>query len=271
MSDSNPRQAVPFILANCAHGTVILNRLDWRRLSDTHNEFGVGTDILVHGQTGLDLASIIGGMLLARREAHGPGVIALDCGANIGTYTLEWARQMQGWGRVLSFEPQEHIYYALCGNIVINNLFNVKAFKRAIGSECGVIGMPQVDYQLPGQFGGLRLRGDGAEVGQPNSESVMVQMVSIDSINLPRLDFIKLDIEGMEVEALKGARETITMHKPYMLIEWRHAGKEGIEQFLASVGYERVYIGMDMICAPAGDPVLARLDGFFANLPQEAA
>lgn len=225
----------------------------------------------MHGQTGLDLASIIGGMLLARREAHGPGVMALDCGANIGTYTLEWARQMQGWGRVLSFEPQEHIYYALCGNIVINNLFNVRAVKVAIAEYPGFIAMPAVDYQIPGQFGGHRLRGDGDEIGQPTLEKTSVKVITIDSINLPRVDFIKLDIEGMEVEALKGARDTITMHKPYMLIEWRHAGKEGIEQFLASVGYEHVYIGMDMICAPAGDPVLSRLDGFFANLPQEAA
>lgn len=259
------RQKVPFVLASCAHGAVILNRLDWRKINDTHNEFGVGTDILVHGQFDLDLISMTGGMLLARREAHGPGVTALDCGANIGVYTLEWARQMADWGMVLSFEPQERLYYALAGNIVINNLFNVRAFQKAIGARCESIDMPVPDYQIPGQFGGLSLKGNGADIGQPTELRLPVDMVSIDLLGLPRVDFIKLDIEGMEVEALEGARETITRNNPYMLVEWHIAGKEPIEQFIASIGYETVTVGMNLICAPRGDEILARIGGFMAE------
>jgi FkbM family methyltransferase len=50
--------------------------------------------------------------------------VAIDCGANIGTHTIEWAKKMTGWGAVIGIEAQERIFYALAGNIAINNCFN---------------------------------------------------------------------------------------------------------------------------------------------------
>jgi FkbM family methyltransferase len=66
-----------------------------------------------------------------RREFYGNGVVAIDCGANCGVHIIEWSRHMFGWGRVIAIEAQEKIYYALCGNIVINNCLNTKAFVGA--------------------------------------------------------------------------------------------------------------------------------------------
>jgi FkbM family methyltransferase len=264
MSD-NARQKVPFVLASCAHGTMIVSRIDWRPISASHVEFGVGTGILVEGGSDPDLIAITGGMLLSRREKHGPGVLALDCGANFGTFTLEWARQMEEWGTVLSFEPQERIFYALAGNIALNNLFNVKAFHAALGAECGSIRMPIVDYQMPGQYGGLCLRGDGAEIGQPTKGRVEVPLLSIDSLELKRADFIKIDVESMEPEVLDGARETITRCQPYMLIEWIKCGKKPLDVFLEGCGYESVAVGMNMICAPKGDAVFGRVRDYIVK------
>ena len=215
-----PRQKVPFVLANCEHGTVILNRLDWRPLSATHNEFGVGTDILINGNGDRDLLAILCGMLETRRDSGGPGVVALDCGANIGTYTLEFGRAMAGWGMVLAFEPQERIFYALAGNIAINNLFNARAFNKAVGRAPGSIDIPVVDYQVPGQFGGLSLKGDGTDVGQKTEERTPVEVIQIDALKLGRLDLLKADVEGMEIDVLEGARETIERNRPYILAEW---------------------------------------------------
>lgn len=260
----NQRQKVPFVLVSCAHGTIILNRLDWRALSDTHNEFGVGTDILVHGEFDLDLISMTGGLLHARRERHGPGVVALDCGANIGIYTLEWARLMTDWGFVMSFEPQDRIFYALAGNVAINNLFNVKAFNRAVGASNGPVMMPAPDYQQPGQFGGLNLYGR-ADIGQEIKSAAPIEVVTIDSLGLTRVDFIKIDIEGMELEALKGARETIARNRPYLLVEWHITGKEPIEAFLKQFQYETVTVGMNLICGLKGDEPLARIREFIAQ------
>jgi FkbM family methyltransferase len=65
--------------------------------------------------------------------------VAIDCGANIGVHTTQWARLMTGWGRVVAFEPQERIYYALAGNIAINNCFNVRAIHAAVPSTPGTM------------------------------------------------------------------------------------------------------------------------------------
>ncbi len=264
------RQKVPFVLASCAHGTVILNRLDWRRLSDTHNEFGVGTGILVEGSAAPALLPILCTMLRARRERAGSGVMALDCGANIGTFTLEFGREMEGWGMVLAFEPQERIYYALAGNIAINNLFNVRAFHKAVGDGCASIVMPVVDYQIPGQFGGLSLKGDGSDIGQRTAQYTSVDMLSIDSLGLQRIDFIKIDVEGMEVDVLEGARAGIAQSAPYIFAEHHLCGKDRLEHFMESINYESFQIGLNLLCAPRGDEVFTRIRDKLAAMMAEA-
>src|SRR4029077_13679502 len=140
------RYKVPFVLASTAHGPVILNVIDWNPLSKTHVEFGVGLGLLVEGEQDLALVSLTLGALEARHQAHGPGVVALDCGANVGIFTMEWARSMEGWGSVIAFEPQERMFYALAGNLAINNLFNVKAWNKAVGAVCEIAEFPAPDY-----------------------------------------------------------------------------------------------------------------------------
>ena len=251
------RVKTPFVLAASAHGPVILNHLDFRQLKDGV-ELGVGLDLLVHGEFDLPLISMTCGALEIRWRERGVGVVALDCGANIGIYTLEWARRMEGWGRVLAFEPQERIYYALAGNLALNNLFNAQAINAAVGAKGATIGMPVPDYCVPGQFGGLSLNGKG-EIGQSFWTTANVRLLAIDDIDLPRVDFIKLDIEGMEPDALEGAYKTIEANKPFMLVEWIKCGKEPIEAFMATVGFDVVTIGMNMLCGPAGNEFTARM------------
>ncbi len=252
------QQKIPFVLASTAHGSIILPRNDWRKLSDTHNEFGVGADILVHGEYDLPLISMTVGVLAHQRDKHGAGVVALDCGANIGIYSIEWARAMEGWGSVIAFEPQERIYYALCGNLALNNLFNVKAHNAAIAAKVERIDMPVLDYQLPAQFGGLKLKGENT-IGQEITARTPIVGVPIDSLMLKRCDFIKLDIEGMEAEALEGARSTIIDHQPFLLVEWVHAGKPAIEAILHEIGYELAYIGMNAMAGPKGNEITPRI------------
>ena len=84
-----------------------------------------------------------------RRQYFNDGVVALDCGANIGVHSIEWAKIITGWGEVFSFEAQEKIFYALAGNVAINNCFNVTAKHVALGSKVGVIEIPQPNYHQP--------------------------------------------------------------------------------------------------------------------------
>ena len=85
-------------------------------------------------------------------------MVAIDCGANIGVHTVEWATAMTGWGSVVAIEAQERIYYALAGNIAINNCFNAIALHAAVSSETGIMQIPNPDYFTPSSFGSLELR-----------------------------------------------------------------------------------------------------------------
>src|SRR5262249_30071569 len=154
---ANPPRKLPFILAASDHGTMIINRFDYH-LVDKDRGFGVGLEILdsaAFDRRGVTLAE---GLLTLRRQYFGDGVLAIDCGANIGVFTLEWARLMTGWGSVIAIEAQERIYYALAGNIAINNLFNARALLAAVADKPGVMTIPALDYGRPTSFGSLEIK-----------------------------------------------------------------------------------------------------------------
>src|SRR5262245_52177617 len=123
---ANPVRKLPVVLAATDHGTMIVNRFDYHMI-DKDRGFGVGLDILNTAAFDRDGVEFAGGLLALRRQYFGDGVVAIDCGANIGVFTVEWAREMTGWGSVIAIEAQERIYYALAGNIAINNCLNARA------------------------------------------------------------------------------------------------------------------------------------------------
>ena len=63
----------------------------------------------------------------------------------------------------------------------------------------------------------------------------VVDVTSIDAMALPRLDFFKLDVEGYEVSALKGALATIQQHRPWIWVEYFITGADPIKQALADL------------------------------------
>jgi FkbM family methyltransferase len=201
-------------------------------------------------------------LLELRRNYFGDGVVAIDCGANVGVHTIEWAKRMTGWGSVLAVEAQERIYYALAGNIAINNCFNAFALHAAISDRIGVLKMPQPDYLLPASYGSLELKKSEKNefIGQPIDYSegklAVVQMMSIDSLKLPRIDFIKIDIEGMEMEALAGGVASIERHRPAMLIESIKADRAALREWLTTRNYEVFEDNINYLAIHQSDPLL---------------
>lgn len=201
---------------------------------------------------------LVSQLLVTRRALYGDGVVVLDCGANIGVHTIVWARLMQGWGTVLAIEAQERIFYALAGNITLNNCFNARALWKAVGAHSGTIEVPIVDYFTPTSFGSLEIKplANPEHIGQTvdYKNTQTAQMVSIDDMGLDRIDFIKIDIEGMEMEALAGAMRSIQKFKPMMLIEKIKTNAQSLNGFLSDQGYQSMPCGVNVLAIHESDP-----------------
>lgn len=268
-----PARKVAFVLAASNHGAMIVNRFDYRMV-DEKRGYGVGFEILDTGAHAAVEVELAVKLLMLRREFHGSGVIAIDCGANIGAHTLEWAAAMTGWGSVVAIEAQERIYYALAGNIALNNCFNAIAIHGAVAAESGVMKIPCPDYLSPASFGSLELKQSpknefiGQAIDYSDDNMSPVQKVKLDALNLARVDLIKIDIEGMELEALEGAREMIAVHRPILLIERIKSNGELLHALLTAHGYDVVEAGINLLCIHNDDPVRSQLR---PNAPAQAS
>ncbi len=162
-----------------------------------------------------------------------PGMTAVDAGANIGCHTVFMAKKTGPAGRVHAFEPQRMIYQALVANLALNAIENTQAYHCAVGSGEGSVTVPHINYAKGGNFGGLAL--GQLDQGEP------VPLRSIDSLDLSACHFIKIDVEGMETDALKGAKQTLDEFKPYLYVENdRPDGSAELIETLFSAGY-RLY------------------------------
>lgn len=260
----HPIRPIAFVLAASNHGSMIVNRHDQRILKDG-NGYGVGFQILNRSSFDESEVGLALMLLDLRRRYHGDGVVALDGGANIGVHTLEWARHMHGWGRVLAFEAQEIVYYALAGNIALNNVLNARARLAALGETRGEARVPRPDYYKPSSFGSLELRQRagtefiGQAISYDAADCDSVAMTSIDALDLPRIDLIKLDVEGFEADVLRGARHTLETRKPIMIVEIIKSDRAGIEAALDAHGYKVIPMGINILAIHLDDPVLQHI------------
>jgi FkbM family methyltransferase len=254
---TNPRPA-SFILAATDNGTLIVPRFDYAHSPDGLG-YGVGFSLLGDSQFQAPADENIRLLLTLRRDKHGQGVVAIDCGANIGAFSVSWARHMSGWGWVMAIEAQERLFYALAGNLALNNCLNAQALHAAVGAEPGRMMMPQPDYTRAGSFGSLELRAgpDNEPIGQPvdYAKTVPVRVVSLDALAPHRVDLIKIDVEGMEFEVLCGARDVLTRFKPILLIEAHKGDVAAVRDVLHRHGYtELLPLGLDWIAIHPTDP-----------------
>ena len=258
---SAPKRPIAFILASTDHGAMIVNRFDYK-MTTPSTGYGVGYMLLTQSSYDLDEATMIKTLLENRRKHFGDGVVVLDVGANIGVFTVEWARHMSGWGHVVGIEAQERVFYALAGNIAVNNCFNAQAIFAAVSSTNGEMRVPVLNYFQPASFGSLELRQRAGteEIGQPIDYSpdrtVSVRTLSIDSLALPRLDLMKVDVEGMEVEVLEGARRAIARHLPILYIENMKTDTAALMTYLSDYGYKIFNAGMNVLAIHPGDPTV---------------
>ena len=179
--------------------------------------------------------------------------IIVDGGANIGFFTIPVANRTQGRGtRIISFEPQRQLFQALGGSLAINGYDHVYLHNCGLGNEPGIAQLPKIDYSVAQDFGTVSLTEETTvdEDGWMNDR--VVDITSIDAMDLPGLDFFKLDVEGYEIPALTGAINTIQKYRPWIWVEYFITGAETIKESLIELDdYEFFIVNyQNMLCAP---------------------
>lgn len=140
-----------------------------------------------------------------------PGDTVVDVGANIGTHTVAFATFVGEAGRVLAFEPQRFSFHLLCGNVALNCLTNVECRQQGLGESIRTAGIPRISPRETRNFAAVAVSDD--------REGDEVQIVTLDSLGLASCRLVKIDVEGMEPEVIRGARATIEAHRPVLFVE----------------------------------------------------
>lgn len=197
-----------------------------------------------------------------------PGDAFVDCGANLGAYAVPMAERVGRSGRVFAFEPFLHTFQHLTANVALNGLMNVRTVHAALGNSTGwrLVSAPRMDYfntlsamRIDGQMDPEAALGSGITYdGEEN-----VQMWALDDYvetlrpPLASLRLIKIDVEGMELEVVQGARQTILRHLPIIWAENAAYFEKQDVSFIAAmrdVGYacgKSEAAPQDLICSEA--------------------
>jgi FkbM family methyltransferase len=176
--------------------------------------------------------------------------IVIDIGANIGYHSVHFGKLVGSSGRVFSFEPQKLIYDILSTNILKNGLSNIiTQYNFGLSSKKQTKYLSNIKDMTYNNgmvnFGGVQLNDE--ITGGP-----IINVESLDNIFTGNVNFIKIDIEGMESEVIKGATKTIKNSLPIILIEISKNHDE-IYSFFKENEYEIYRIinhgnGNDYIC-----------------------
>lgn len=150
-----------------------------------------------------------------------PNHVFIDIGANHGEFTVVAARRVPE-GHVISFEPNESVHRRLRFNVNANHFKNVTLSTLGLNDEPGVATIYQAaDLDHDGTTNqGLATLYPTESRGQVVQE---IELTTLDAFvtdaGLERVDLIKIDIEGAELSALKGADEVLTRFRPHIILE----------------------------------------------------
>jgi len=145
-----------------------------------------------------------------------PGDTIVEAGFNIGIHTLALARMVGATGVVYAFEPIACNNQSLNANIIANDIINVRSYQMALGESNAIISFPAAWADHQNNFGSFSLQTIRIS---PTTPTISCAMISIDCLALPRVDVIKIDVEGGERAVLIGAITSIFKSRPALLVK----------------------------------------------------
>lgn len=225
----------PFTVIESVHGRFIVNRhCDWQidylaKTGATHIEHEIA-------------------MLVTIANTLSENCVIVDAGANIGLISVPLASAVKArGGAVHAFEVQRPLYMALCGTVVLNDLSNLLPYNEGLGVISQVCRLPYVDYGKRADFGLVSVP-DTVPDG-PQGDLVLIRR--LEDHFLPRLDLLKIDVEGMEFAVLAGAGGALVEYRPWCWVEYWKSDIAALKS--AFDGLDYVFYRMDdlnMLCAP---------------------
>lgn len=156
----------------------------------------------------------------------------LDIGVNIATHSIVYSKIFE---KVISFEPDNYNYTQSKENLLINNVTNVNLLHRALGSKSGYVTTEKHSNHS-----------NGCIFTKLTKDKTNIVQVKLDSLELENIDYMKIDVEGHELDVLKGSIETIKKNKPIIEFEYNNLGYtlfnvkiDDIEKFLNNLNYKK--------------------------------
>ena len=147
--------------------------------------------------------------------SHGQCVV--DIGSFIGTHTLAFSNIVGSKGKVISYEANPVSHNLLDKNIVLNECKNVKSFNIGLSDTKKVVRV-NIPNEVKSNLGSLSLINN-----EVKKNGTQIELNTLDSFNLKDCRLMKIDVEGMEWQVLKGAARTINRTKPYIYFECNNA------------------------------------------------
>ena len=154
-----------------------------------------------------------------------PGETVIDVGANYGDSAIWWSVVKKS--KVIAFEPLKEVYDVLKENVELNNA-NVDLHNVALGDGNTVSGFCDGNMFISGQ----------------TNNQIAFESMALDDFNLQRADILKIDVEGFEMSVLNGAKKTIEIHRPKIIIETHSVElREKCDEFLKKLNYKITTFG----------------------------
>ena len=158
--------------------------------------------------------------------------VFVDIGAHAGKYTIKMAHRLKKTGTVVAIEPEEFNFYLLIKNVALNSLENVICINKACSDKDGITTFFKHDKYSTLHSIKINKGGQAQQIETRKLDTIVSDM------NLDAVKLIKIDVEGAELEVIKGARSTIRKFHPEIIFEaWNRAYLSKIRDELSTSGY----------------------------------